>query len=521
MADDLDAARAGLRSVTRGTLVMVVGSLGLVAETFVSRVLLTHWLSQSDWNAFSLGLALAGLLSTFGSLGLPQAVARNLPYVQENSERRGIVRAGFRFLLPGALVAGGALSVGGLAISSVSGLGLLGETLLFLGVAVFASILSGLLASYFQGFEETLPNALFNQVLTPGLFIVFLFAAWGVGGFHLALPVALGGYVASSVASLLMLTIFARRRLPRFLPAGPWAAGVRRKLLLFALPLLAVGVLSYATGYADTLILGVFHAGRVGLYVNQLTLARLLQVGLGSLGFIFLPVAARFARERRAASVRLIYATATKWTLLTSLPLFLIFFFFPGESMGFVFGPLYTSSPDSLRIAVAGGFVACLLGPANTALVSYGQIRLLVYNTVASAVTNGVLSLWLVPGYGTTGAAVAWAASNALFAVLSAAEIATFEQVHPFLRDYLVPTAATLLPLALVFAILPRVVPLWTLPAFGLGAALWFVLAVLLTRSIGPGDAMLLDSMEGILGLSFPLLRRVGRWGSTARQSPR
>ncbi|HLY76281.1 MAG TPA: hypothetical protein VKT21_00160, partial [Thermoplasmata archaeon] len=70
MPDSTDQTRDGLTSVTRGTLVMMLGTLGSIAFTFVSRVILVRKLSSASWGTFSLGLTIVGLLSAVATLGL-------------------------------------------------------------------------------------------------------------------------------------------------------------------------------------------------------------------------------------------------------------------------------------------------------------------------------------------------------------------------------------------------------------------------------------------------------------------
>ena len=93
MATDSDAVvREGLSSVTKGTLFLLVSTLVLVGLTFVSRVLIVRTISPTDWDAYSFGLTLAGVLAALGALGLPNAIARSLPYAATDEERRTIVR---------------------------------------------------------------------------------------------------------------------------------------------------------------------------------------------------------------------------------------------------------------------------------------------------------------------------------------------------------------------------------------------------------------------------------------------
>ncbi len=511
VAESAPGAREGLSSVTRGTLVMMVGTLGFVAESFVSRVILIRTLSLAQWGQFSLALALAGLLTTLGSLGVTQAVARLLPFATNDAERRRVVRTAFLLLVPAAAAVSALLAVLSVPIGSRSGAPGLALTLEFFSVSVGLTIVGSLIAAIFQGYEDVLPNALFLQVLNPILFIVFLLVAEGITPLRLAYPVALTGYVLSSLLTLGGLLLYLRARLPRLLPSGPSEPGISPTLVRFALPLLGFSLLGFLTGSGDTLVLGALDRGAVGLYTADLSLARLLQVGVGSLAYIILPVTARLVRRGDTPSIRVTYATATKWIALTSLPLFLLFFFLPSPSLAFVYGSPYAASTVALRLLVLGSLLGTLVGPATAAQVSFGETKLLLINTLASACVDLGLSFLLVPLFGITGAAVAWAVSNALYPILSMAELASLHGVHPFRRPYVVPLVATALPLGGALLLLPVAPPLWALPGLGVAFAAAFGAVVLATGSVDAGDELLLEAIEGILGRRLNWVRRLGR----------
>ncbi len=511
MAESAPGAREGLTSVTRGTLVMMLGTLGFVAESFVSRVILIRTLSLDEWSQFSLALALAGLLTTFGSLGMTQAIARLLPFAADDGERRRLVRSAFRLILPAAAGVSVLLALLSLPIGSTFRAPELALTLEFFSVSVGLTIVGSLIASIFQGYEDVLPNALFLQVLNPILFIVFLLAADGLSPLRLTYPVALTDYLLASVLTLGGLVLYLRSRLPRLLPTGPSPPGISRGLVRFALPLFGFSILGFLTGSGDTLVLGALDRAAVGLYTADLSLARLLQVGVGSLGYIILPVTARFVRRRDTASVRVTYATATKWIVLTSLPLFLLFFFLPASSLAFVYGSAYASSPLALRLLVLGALFSTLVGPATAAQVAFGETGLLLLNTVASAAVDLGLSFALVPTFGIAGAAAAWATANALYPVLSMSQLAVLHGVHPFRRPYVVPLLLTALPLGALLLVLRAAPPLWSLPLLGLAFAAVFAAVVLATGSVDAGDELLLEAFEGILGRRLDWLRRLGR----------
>ena len=490
---------------------MMIGTLGYVAETFITRVLLFRILTIDEYSQFFIGLVIVGFLSSIGSLGLPQAIARSLPFESDERERRRMIRTSFVWVIPSAIIVSGVMGLLSIPIATTYRSPLLAETLVFFAAAVGLQIVGTLIASVFQGYEDVLPNAMFIQVVNPLLFIIFLVVADGVTPLKVAYTTALAVYLLASIVTLAVLVLYSRRRLPRFLAPGPTPSGSSSKLLTFALPLFLVTAVGFISGNIDTLVLGVVSRTSVGYYSADLSLARLLQVGIGSLSYIILPVTARFVRLGDTASVKTTYSTATKWTMLTSLPLFLLFFFDPTGSLTFVYGAGAGADATALQILLLGSFASTLVGPSNACQVSFGQTRLLLYNTIASASLDIVLSALLIPTWGVTGAAVAWSISVASYPILSLIELAGLEGVHPFQRHYWVPLVATAVPVGLLLLLLPWHLPYWALPVLVVGVAGLFVFAVLVTGSLDGGDRLLLEAIERLFGRRLEFLRSLGR----------
>ncbi len=511
---DVTSARVrdGLSSVTRGTLYLLVATLVFVGLSFVSRVVTVRSISPADWSAFSWSLTLAGLLSAFGTLGLPSAIARGIPYSKTDAERRTMIRGTLAVgAIAGAAVTA-ALAAVGPTIGARLGDPLIGTALQFFGVAVGATIVANLIASVFQGYEDVTPNALFLQILNPLLFVVFLGSAL-VAGRGIAYWEALLAYTAATVATLAVSAVYALRRLPRYLPPGPGHPGAFGRLLLFAAPLFVAGILGSLTGSGDTIILGIYSPLAVGDYTVSLTLARLLQVGIAAASYIFLPVTTRFFRGGDTRSVQVTYTTVTKWMLLFSLPLFLVFFFLPSESLSFVYAGRYGQIVAPLQVLVLGAFASTLLGPGSACQVAFGQTRLVMYNSLAAAAVDVGLSFALVPAYGSVGAATAWAAASVVSAGLAVVELAVLNGVHPFHGHALLPVLALGVPVGAILGLLHPRLPLLALPALVLLLAGGFILSVLGTRSVDHGDELFLSAVEGILGRPVPFVRRLGRLG--------
>ena len=512
MPENPDQTPDGMTSVTRGTLLMVVGTLASIAFTFVSRVILVRKLSIASWGTFSLGLSIVGLVSAVATLGLPQAVARNLAFVTAAGDRRAIIRGAFRYLLPTTAGLSVALFLFGVFVGKTYHDAQLAVTLEYFAGIIALGVPTSLIAAIFQGYEDALPNALLVQLLNPALFIVFLLVTESFLPLGQQFIGALAAYIVADIAVLALLIVYYRRRMPQLLPLATPTPGYARRILIFALPLLVVGALTSVSGSGDTLVLGFLHRSEVGFYTATLSLARLLGIGLSSLGFIFLPVAARYLRNRDFQALRQTYATATKWTLVVALPLFLVFFFLPSRSLSFVYGAAYANPVLPLRIVVIGAFIATLFGPASAAQIAYGRTQLVLLNTVAAAGVDVILSFSLIPGHGATGAAVAWSVSSVVYPLLSTLEMAILEDLHPFKRHYLLPLVVTAVPVGLLLGLFPPQGGYWQLPAIAIGVAVLFVFVVLVTRSIDRGDRLLLEAVERFLGRRLPLVRRLGRW---------
>lgn len=510
MDDSSTRVRDGLTSVTRGTLFLLVATLLLVVLSFVSRVVVARNISREELAAFSWGLALAGLLSAFGTLGLPSAIARSIPYARSDDERRAMVRGTLVVAAGAGAMVTAVLWLIGPWIGARLGDTNIGLALQFFSVAVGATIASNLVASIFQGYEVVTPNALFIQILNPLLFVLFLGAAL-LPAHGLTFVDALAAYAAAAGITLAVVVGYAVRRLGRHLPRGPGQPGAFPKLLWFALPLFIAGILGSLTGNGDTLILGLFHLSAVATYTVSLTLARLLQVGIGAAAYIFLPVSTKFFRRGETRSIGMIYATVTKWMLLFSLPLFLVFFFLPGGSLAFVYQGRYATVTAPLQIIVLGAFVTTILGPGSVTQVAFGQTRLVAYNSLVAAVADVALALWLVPAYGAVGAAIAWASAIVISSGLPVLELGILTGVHPFRVHALVPMLLTGIPVGVALGLLHPVLPIWALPVLTVGIAALFVLVVVVTRSIDQGDELFLHAVETLIGRRIPLARRLGR----------
>jgi O-antigen/teichoic acid export membrane protein len=491
---------------------MVVSTVLLFVFNFVGRVAVARAFPPAEWGDFSIGIALTGALSYVAILGLHQAVARMLSFERDPGMRRKIVRWGL--VLTGAAGIISSLTIyllarpiAALFLNSGSQLATLTETLQLLSVTIGFYLMSLFLASIFQGFEDAAPNAWFNQVINPGLFLLFVLLFLLL---HFGFLGALLAYLLSNGIAFAALAVYTWSKLPRLLPPAPEPPGAPRGLLDLTISLWGVGALSFVTAYIDTLILGVFdNRTVVGDYSAAMTLARLLLVGASALTYIFLPVAARLARDRHTDTIRSTYVVATRWILLITVPMFLVFGFMPDLSLGAIFGTNYDPGSTALSILVLGAFLSVMVGPATAALAGMGYTRPLLVTSCVSAVLNVVLSFSLIPPWSMIGASLAWSIARALFPGVAVVFLWRSDRITPFRRTLVAPLAVSLgVGIPLFFFLDRLALPLWTIwPLYGLGV-LVFVFAAIVTRSLDPGDLIAARALEGVFRRPMPALRR-------------
>jgi O-antigen/teichoic acid export membrane protein len=500
-----------VRTLGTGTAALVLSTIAFVFLGFLARVTIARYVTLAQWGEFSLGLALSSLLAIVIALGLPSAVSRALSYEHEAAERRRIVRITLLASLLSALAGSVAVFLGAPVLASVfhdAGLTVVFE---LFAPAIGFTVVSTILAAYFQGVERVGPNAVFNMALNPALFLAFLLAALVLRTGFFGILIA---YCVSTGAACAALGLYSWWRLGHALAHPPRAGASdpsgRVSLLLMTVTLFGAASLNLLTQFADTLILGVFRTTSVvGLYAASMTLARLFLAGASSLVYIYLPVSTRLRRDRDFDGLRSTYVTTARWVTVITLPIFCVFFFDPGPTLGFVFGSTYESGVLALRILSVAGFLSVVIGPANAALSGLGHPGANMASAGVSLGLNIGLSVALIPTYGLLGAALAWSIARLAYTGLCLAFIWRTYGMTPFAPTFVRPILAGLAILIPLFVLVP-IAPshYFLLVALTLVALVICLLCVPLTRSVERADLVLYHSVTRATGLRIAVLDR-------------
>ncbi|MGD0257379.1 MAG: oligosaccharide flippase family protein [Thermoplasmata archaeon] len=493
--------------VNRGTFILVLSTVAFFALTFLGRVATARSLSLDQWGLFNLGISFVGLLSTVLLLGLNNAVARSLAREKDPSEQRAIIRESLWVSAIISTVASVSTYVFAPQIAAVFSDPALSGVLQLLAVSVGVGAIAPIFAAVFQGYHDVLPNALFNNVVNPAIFLVFVLGLLALGW---GLDAALVAYVAASVAAFIGCLTYYARRIHRHLPADVVSVG-RPKSDLWGLSLALWGLssLAFVTAFADTLILGAYRsATQVGYYSTAMNLARTLLIGGSALTFVFLPVAARLSRDGAYDALRRAYTIAARWILVLSIPLFLLFLLLPSQSVLALFGKRYADAAFPLQLLALTSFVSSIIGPSNACLAGIGRNRAQLVSVTLSALTNIALSFALIPTYGVLGAAISWGVARALYPASNLVLLYRDYGIHPFRTILLKPMFITFAIAVPIFLAVPYVTPdSWVVyPLFFVGNGI-FILVVILTRTLVPDDLIFVSAMEKMFRTRMPRLR--------------
>jgi O-antigen/teichoic acid export membrane protein len=132
-------------------------------------------------------------------------------------------------------------------------------------------------------------------------------------------------------------------------------------------------------------------------------------------------ISAALAR-RDTERVSQIYSTASQWVVLSSWPLYLVMAVFAPTVLR-VFGPSYPAGAHAMTVLCLAMLVNLAAGNVGTVLLMGGRSSWVLMDKAASLAINVSVNLALVPHFGITGAAVAWAATIVLDSVLAFGQV--------------------------------------------------------------------------------------------------
>jgi O-antigen/teichoic acid export membrane protein len=206
------------------------------------------------------------------------------------------------------------------------------------------------------------------------------------------------------------------------------------------------------------------------------------------------------------------FRVVTKWIVLSTLPVFLVFFLFPRISISLTFGSQYTAGGAALSVLVLGFLINIAVGPAQQTLSSIGDTRSIMYASVFAAGLNIVLNFLFIPQYLYLGAAIATAISYGVLQGLYLFRLYQQTSIHPFTISMLKPVAAVTITAFTAYMLLQAIfeITVFVVVPACIAFAPVYVIVVLRFGGIEREEVDLVLDFEDRFGVDLGLLKRLG-----------
>ncbi|TMT87011.1 flippase [Haloterrigena sp. H1] len=409
--------------------------LGFILDrgfTFGGQVLLARILGRADFGAVSIGQTIAGTLGTLVLIGLNTGVGRYLPRANSSSKRRGVILSALHLIAPISLL------VGGLIIYYARTIALVGfnNPSLTPLIQIFAIGIPLLAIKKFtigvvQGREQSRPKVFIQNIIQPISKIILIGAALLIGfeeiGISISIVLAYGITTFVSIIYLVRYTPLLDDIVPDY---------IHRELIYFSAPLVVTSAMIIFLSDIDTLMIGYFSTtSDVGRYKVVYPIAQLLTLVFLSVKFVSMPLLSRIDSRGNRSRFQYIYSKATKWILVTTLPLYVLITVYSEWIIKSVYGTQYITGAAVLPILTSGFFVHAIAGPTEGTLTSLGRTRSIMAVSIITGVSNIVLNYILIQNFGIIGAAIATAISYAFMNLMYITILVVSEGISPFRRE--------------------------------------------------------------------------------------
>jgi O-antigen/teichoic acid export membrane protein len=435
-----DIIQDRLNTLLKGAGTVFIGTILGNVLGFLIMILIVRIISPAEFGVYSLAIVICGIFIQIAMLGINEGSARFVAYYRgkdQEPEMHQVVILSVQLTLAAGII---------IAILVFFSAGFIADTLLHepgltvplqvMACTIPFSVLTTIFLSITRGLELINPGIFFQNILRNLLLVLSLFLLVTIGATFAGVLILY--LLASILTCVAFLGYMLKRSLVRpVLPPAPVNPGLRRELLTFSLPLMAIGLLTMMISWTDSLMLGYLtNAVDVGLYNAALPLANIITMVLVSVGFLYTPIATGLFATRKEGEMYHIYTASTRWCFIGALPFLLFFTISPGLVLAVFFGREYAVAANVLRILSIGFFINVITGPNYHSLVAIGKPHAIIKTfAVCGALSIGINFLF-ISWYGLIGAAYASALLMSIATILLSVFLYRYSGIHPLNRNY-------------------------------------------------------------------------------------
>jgi O-antigen/teichoic acid export membrane protein len=512
-----EIVKDSIKKSVKGTALVFSGIIVSLGLWFVCRVIIVRYTTMDELGLYSMGIAVASLVSIVASLGLQEGSTRYISiYLGEGrgEDASKVSRTSMRI----GLVSGLATSLLILAFA-----GIMAERVFykpdlestFMALALYPLFFTASTISIgaVRGYGDIKPRVYFINFGQPAVFLLLVMVIVATKAPFISIMYS----YTLAIALCTLATLYYAWRTCGLAPVSLRPGGHAREIMAFSLPLLGVAVMTMVFNWTDTLMIGRYmDTASVGIYNVSASLARLLGFTVGAFSFVFVPIASELYAKGQMKELQRTYQVLTKWVFAFTFPLFFVLFFFPEMSITFLFEQRYVLSAGPLKILGIGFLSYVFVGASSVILMAMGLSKQLVWISLAGTSINIALNYAFIKhlGFGILGAASATTLSFLALGAMNTMVLYKRSGIQPFTINYIRPVII-MLPIGLGIYAMAKSIPLhfWMLPIYLLLFISGYAGAILLTRSIDKEDIIIFEGVLRRSGISAPrLLNLIGRF---------
>ena len=409
----VDRISRGLKATLGANIVNVVANGLLIV------VLARSLLTPDEYGLLFLALSVLGVVTIFGTLGLPSSVAR---YITEYAEKEPaqvphVVTSSLGILLALSVVTGTLVSLGSPWIAELlNEPGLASLLALGFGFVLFQALRT-YLAKVFQGFNRVDYSALVNTLSAVGrvVFAVgFVLLGFGVVG-------ALAGYVVGLfVAVAVGIGLLYYNVYRTFDRAEQREDGLVRRIVEYSVPLTATRGAGVLDKRVDTILIGVLmNPAAVAFYTIGKQVSSVCIVPARALGFTISPMYGEQQATDQDRQAARLYEQSLEHVLLLYVPAVVGLVLVADPMVRHVFGAEYLGAVPVLQVLSLYVLVSAINRITSDGLDFLGRARDRAIVKSATAISNFVLNLLLIPAFGVVGAAGATVVTYSVYTLVN------------------------------------------------------------------------------------------------------
>lgn len=447
-----------LTSIFKGGSIIFLGMVFSKAFSFFYRVIVGSQLGPSTYGVISVMMSVFSVVTVISYLGMPNSVQHFVSHFksQDDLEKAGEI---VNYALTAVIISSTLVSILLFFAAPFLSRTVFGNPNLVWPLRIVALILPlrgvGLIFAAIPDAYEKMrykvyTERIWNSIPKLILLLISISMGWGAIGAAAAFAFPFG-------TAFVLNYIFAKKVFPEFslrpkLKFREFYRNGRGRLANHSIPLMFSGAVGIFSGNIDTFVIQIIKgSSQVGLYQAAFPFAVLITMSSSIFNTIFFSNASKLRSRGNDSQLLETYHTVIKWTVLTSIPAFLILFVFPKIGI-LVFGREYLQAVNTLRILALGFTFSTVVGPVNKIYQATEETQIDFYTSVFNTGTNLILNVILISiMFGPLGAAIATSTAIILTNTVHTMYIKKLLGETPFNKALLKPLIAGIASIGSVY----------------------------------------------------------------------